>query len=99
MWENAGKTNTVEALQMLTAGVFRHPTPRSLSLLVVSAAGIRARFAGDGRVVDVARDITPQRRQFSRNGKHCQAADMPSLPMSASSAQMTSLSARCVLPP
>lgn len=73
-----GKTNTVEALQMLTTGAsFRHPTPLQLILAGCSRARIHARLTGDGRVVDVACDITPQRRQFSRNGKHCQAADMP----------------------
>ena len=78
-----GKTNTVEALQMLTAGAsFRHPTPSQLILAGCERARIRARLAGDGRVVDVACDITPQRRQFSRNGKHCQAADMPTSLMS-----------------
>lgn len=78
-----GKTNTVEALQMLTAGAsFRHPTPSQLILAGCERGRIRARLAGDGRVVDVACDITPQRRQFSRNGKHCQAADMPSSLMS-----------------
>ena len=70
-----GKTNTVEALQMLTAGVsFRHPTPSQLILSSCERARITARLVGDGRVVDVACDITPQRRQFSRNGKRCQAA-------------------------
>lgn len=78
-----GKTNTVEALQMLTAGAsFRHPTPSQLILAGCERGRIRARLAGDGRVVDVVCDITPQRRQFSRNGKHCQAADMPSSLMS-----------------
>ncbi len=78
-----GKTNTVEALQMLTAGAsFRHPTPSQLILAGCERGRIRARLAGEGRVVDVACDITPQRRQFSRNGKHCQAADMPSSLMS-----------------
>ena len=78
-----GKTNTVEALQMLTAGAsFRHPTPSQLILAGCDRAHIAARLSGDGRVVDVACDITPQRRQFSRNGKHCQAADMPASLMS-----------------
>lgn len=78
-----GKTNTVEALQMLTAGVsFRHPTPSQLILSGCERARITARLTGDGRVVDVACDITPQRRQFSHNGKRCQAADMPASLMS-----------------
>lgn len=78
-----GKTNTVEALQMLTAGAsFRHPAPSQLVLAGRDRARIGARLVGDGRVVDVACDITPQRRQFSRNGKRCQAADMPTSLMS-----------------
>lgn len=78
-----GKTNTVEALQMLTAGSsFRHPTPRQLVRDGASVARIAARLEGDGRFVDVRCDVTPARRQFSRNGKKCQAADISGTLMS-----------------
>ncbi len=80
-----GKTNTVEALQMITAGYsFRRPTPRQLVREGASSARVGARLEGDGRVVDVRCDVTtaPSRRQFSRNGKKCQAAEMPASLMS-----------------
>lgn len=78
-----GKTNTVEALQMLTAGSsFRRPTPRQLVREGAPAACIATRLAGDGRVVDVRCDVTPTRRQFSRNGKKCQASDVAGTLMS-----------------
>ena len=79
----AGKTNTVEALQLLTAGYsFRRPTPRQLVREGAESARIDARLSGDGRVLDVRCDVTPARRLFSRNGKRCQAADMPEVLMS-----------------
>ena len=79
----AGKTNTVEALQLLTAGCsFRRPKPRELVREGAESARIDARLEGDGRVVDLRCDVTASRRQFSRNGKRCQAADMPESLMS-----------------
>lgn len=79
----AGKTNTVEALQLLTSGQsFRRPTPSQLVREGASSARIDARLEGDGRVLDARCDVTPSRRQFSRNGKRCQAADMPEALMS-----------------
>ncbi len=78
-----GKTNTVEALQMLTAGYsFRRPTPRQLINEDAQAARITAQLEGDGRLLDVACDITPARRQFAKNGKKCQAADVAGTLMS-----------------
>lgn len=79
----AGKTNTVEALQLLTSGrSFRRPRPRDLVREGARAARAEARLEGDGRVVDVRCDVEDGRRQFSRNGKRCQAADMPESLMS-----------------
>ena len=79
----AGKTNTVEALQLLTAGrSFRRPRPRDLVREGATSARAEARLEGDGRVVDVRCDVGDGRRQFSRNGKRCQAADMPGALMS-----------------
>ena len=79
----AGKTNTVEALQMLTAGYsFRRPTPGQLIREGEQQARIAARLEGDGRVLDVSCDITERRRQFSKNGKKCQAADIAGTLMS-----------------
>ena len=68
----AGKTNTVEALQLVTAGrSFRRPRPRDLVREGASSARAAARLEGDGRVVDVRCDVVDGRRQFSRNGKRC----------------------------
>lgn len=78
-----GKTNTVEALQMLTAGTsFRRPRAHDLILEGEERARISSRLEGDGRVVDVACEITPQRRRFVRNGKTCHATDLSSTLMS-----------------
>ena len=74
----AGKTNTVEALQLLTSGQsFRHPAPAQLVRDGAESARIDAHLEGDGRVLDARLDVVAGRRQFSRNGKRCQAADMP----------------------
>ena len=74
----AGKTNTVEALQLLTSGQsFRRPAPAQLVRDGAESARIDARLEGDGRVLDARLDVVAGRRQFSRNGKRCQAADMP----------------------
>ena len=79
----AGKTNTVEALQLLTAGQsFRRPTPSQLVREGAESARIDARLEGDGRVVDVRCDVAPGKRRFSRNGKRIQASEMPESLMS-----------------
>ena len=73
----AGKTNTVEALQYLTAGTsFRRPAPGELVAPEASAARVEGRVEGDGRVLDVALEATPERRRFLRNGKPCRAGDL-----------------------
>lgn len=73
-----GKTNTVEALQLLTAGSsFRRPTPAQLVREGAASARADARLEGDGRVIDLRLDVTPRARRFSRNGKVCRAADVP----------------------
>ncbi|MBM6676025.1 DNA replication/repair protein RecF [Olsenella uli] len=74
----AGKTNTVEAVQLLTAGTsFRRPAPAQLVREGAESARIDARLVGDGRVIDHRCDVTRTGRRFSRNGKRCRAADMP----------------------
>ena len=73
-----GKTNTVEAVQLLTSGTsFRRPAPAQLVREGATSARIDARLVGDGRVVDHRCDATSGGRRFSRNGKRCRAADMP----------------------
>lgn len=78
-----GKTNAVEALQLLTAGVsFRNPTPAQLVGEGRDAARAAARLEGDGRVVDVTLDVAPGRKSFRVNGKRVQAQDVPRTLMS-----------------
>jgi len=78
-----GKTNSVEALQLLTAGAsFRRPKPQQLIREGAETARITANLRGDGRVVDQACDVTPRKRTFSHNGKVCRSADMPRTLMS-----------------
>lgn len=78
-----GKTNSVEALQLLTAGTsFRHPRAADLILEGEEQARILARLEGDGRVIDVACEITPTKRTFLRNGKRCHPADLSATLMS-----------------
>ena len=79
----SGKTNTVEALQMLTAGYsFRRPTPAALVREGAERARAEARLVGDGRVVDVRVDAAPGRRAFFRNGKKVQSSDVAGTLMS-----------------
>ena len=74
----SGKTNTVEALQLLTSGYsFRHPAPSQLVREGAERSRIRARLEGDGRVVDVACEIDAKRKVFYKNTKKCFAKDMP----------------------
>ena len=72
-----GKTNTVEAMQLLTTGSsFRHPRACELLRDGAEKGHAAARLAGDGRVIDVELDLTPTKRGFRRNGKPCRAADL-----------------------
>ena len=74
-----GKTNTVEALQMLTAGMsFRHPRPVQLVREGCESAKATVNLTGDGRVIDVSCIVESSRRKFRRNGKPCQSSDVPS---------------------
>ncbi len=77
--ENAsGKTNTIEALQLLTSGYsFRHPSPSQLIREGEEKALLHARLRGGGRVVDAACEIHETRKTFYKNMKKCGAKDMP----------------------
>lgn len=78
-----GKTNTVEALQLLTAGVsFRKPRPVQLIREGSESAKASLHLRGDGRVIDVECLVEGSRRKFRRNGKPCQSADVPESLMS-----------------
>ncbi|MEE0028139.1 MAG: DNA replication and repair protein RecF [Atopobiaceae bacterium] len=78
-----GKTNTVEALQLLTAGAsFRRPRTLDLVRQGADAGRVRARLEGDGRVVDVQCDVQGSKRRFVRNDKPCRPSDLSSTLMS-----------------
>lgn len=70
----AGKTNLIEAVQLLTAGQsFRRPSPRDLVREGADRARIALRLEGEGRIVDMACEIEAGKRRFTRNGKHVSA--------------------------
>lgn len=78
-----GKTNTIEALQLLTAGFsFRKPSPLQLIKQGEKTARIAAELTGDGRRLDVACQISGSRRHFFSNTKPVRAQDMPRTLMS-----------------
>ena len=71
----AGKTNLIEALQLLTSGAsFRHPTAAELVHDDVGSCKVELRLEGDGRVLDMGLSAEDGKRSFSRNGKRCSAA-------------------------
>ena len=71
----AGKTNLVEALQLLTAGQsFRRPSPSDLVRDGAPGTKIELRLEGDGRVLDMGMTVERGRRAFSRNGKKVTAS-------------------------
>ena len=79
-----GKTNTVEALQLLTAGSsFRRPRTADLVREGAERGVAQARLEGDGRVVDV-RCVAARgrRRTWERNGKPARPADLSATLMS-----------------
>ena len=78
-----GKTNTIEALQLLTAGTsFRNATPGQLLREGCGEGKASARLTGDGRVIDVALEIHPSRRRFTVNGKRVHSNEVPQTLMS-----------------
>lgn len=71
----AGKTNLIEALQLLTSGrSFRRPTPAELVRTGRSSARMELVVEGDGRHIDLACEVVAGKRQFMRNGKRCRAS-------------------------
>lgn len=70
-----GKTNLVEALQLLTAGAsFRRPSPMELVRDGSDSARAALRLEGEGRVLDMGLEVLGGRRSFTRNGKRVRAA-------------------------
>lgn len=71
----AGKTNLIEALQLLTSGAsFRHPTAADLARDGAGSCKVELRLEGDGRVLDMGLSVEDGKRSFSRNGKRCAAS-------------------------
>ena len=71
----AGKTNLVEALQLLTAGQsFRRPAPVELVRAGATSAELELSLAGDGRRMELGCVVEDGRRSFVRNGKRTTAA-------------------------
>ena len=70
-----GKTNLVEALQLLTAGQsFRKPAPAELVREGCDACRIELALAGDGRQLDMMLAAARGKRMFKRNGKKVAAS-------------------------
>ena len=70
-----GKTNLVEAVQLLTSGAsFRKPAPGDLVRQGSEAAELSLRLEGEGRVIDIALEARSGKRTFKKNGKRCQAS-------------------------
>lgn len=73
----AGKTNLVEALQLLTAASsFRRPSPADVVRDGAARADISLSLEGDGRHLDMAMVSECGRRTFMRNGKKVRASDI-----------------------
>ena len=73
-----GKTNTIEALQLLTAGVsFRNATARQLLHEGEEKGRVYAQLTGDGRVVDVSLELTQKQKYFYVNGKKVHSHELP----------------------
>ena len=75
-----GKTNIVEAIQLLTCGqTFRGARSADMVKHGCDQARVNGVIVGDGRRIDVQVNIREGRRNFSRNGKPCQPTSMPSV--------------------
>lgn len=66
----AGKTNCVEGMQLLTAGMsFRHASPSELIRQGAETAALRMHVEGDKRALDIGYDIFASKKLLSVNGK------------------------------
>ena len=71
----AGKTNLVEALQLLTSGQsFRKPASIELVREGSGSARLELSLVGDGRSLDMGLEVADGKRSFRRNGKKTTAA-------------------------
>lgn len=70
-----GKTNLVEALQLLTSGSsFRKPTASELLREGEDSGRIRLTLEGEGRLIEMGLDFSGGKRTFTRNGKKTRSA-------------------------
>ena len=70
----AGKTNLVEALQLLTAGQsFRKPAPVELVREGRGSSRLELSLQGEGRSLDMGLEVVDGKRSFRRNGKKATA--------------------------
>lgn len=75
-----GKTNILEAIQMMTSLVsFKHPTLSQLIGRDASSASVRATAVGDSRSLDMRLDLKPGQRAYFLNGKKKSPSDMRGL--------------------
>lgn len=77
-----GKTNLIEAIQLLTAASsFRHPPISQMVKWGESEARLNGLITGDGRRLDVQLQMTGHSKKFSLNGNRKKAVDfMGTLP-------------------
>lgn len=77
-----GKTNLIEAIQLLTAATsFRHPQISQMVKWGESEAKLQGVIEGDGRRLDVQLHMTGHSKKFSLNGNRKKAVDfMGTLP-------------------
>lgn len=70
-----GKTNLIEAIQLLTAGQsFRKPAPVELVREGCDRCSFELSLEGEGRVLDMACEVAGGKRAFKRNGKKVSAS-------------------------
>ncbi|MBY4797798.1 DNA replication and repair protein RecF [Collinsella sp. AGMB00827] len=70
----SGKTNLIEAIQLLTTGQsFRRPAPQDLIHVGDMRANIELRLEGEGRQIDMACEIEKARKRFTINTKAVRA--------------------------
>ena len=65
-----GKTNTIEALRLLTGGrALRSSHPSELIKQGCASAAAAATLEGDGRILDILVEIEPGKKRYQLNGK------------------------------
>lgn len=65
-----GKTNTIEAIQLITTGKsFRNPKTSSLIQFGLNKAYVRSSIKGDGRQLDFSLEISERQKTFFQNNK------------------------------